>query len=423
MWTQTYDRHGSIVNGGWTHLEEAIKGEHQPIIKVDMLDASLNSFGKYILSTGQGGSELGNFTDVVSDGSIDVDYDRGTRRTAELTLLNPSAEFTPTTAGYESEGEWSGLFYINRIVRIWRGANTNHGELYVPVGTFMIDAPEIIVEENMSLANLTMSDLWKKLTKSFYGYNKKYVKGTLYNTIIKDLLDSAGVPRTGKYAANLSALAGRDLADRKTTNAVKFSIGDSRGERLKELVKAWNIDAYFDPLGVFKTEDRESDRSKAVRWTFESKSIDNKGQNGGLVSLTRSFNDDNLYNHVIIIGTGNEKNTVKASRSITRETSKFNIATIGDRVFLKESDKIGTQAQANKALERIWAKKIQFSETINAEVICNPGLEADDKIRIIEGTHALVNDTFRLRKFNVPLITSKQTIEVTNTIRDEDLWG
>ena len=420
MWTQTYDRAGNALSGGWAHLERAIRREHTPIIQVEMLEPDLTRRGKFILSTAI--EDDNRFANVISDGSIDVDYDRGTRRTAELTILNPTAEFTPTTEGYESDGDWAGLLYINRVIRIWRGALTLNGELYVPVGTFLVDGAEAILEENMSIVNLTLSDFWKKLTKSYLGINKKYPAGTYRNAIIKDILDASGVASTGKYAASIDKLAERDNNDRKISKPLKFDTGDSRGDILKNLAKDWNIDMYFDPYGVFRTEDRKTDRDRKVIWTFESKETDDDGSNGGIISLTRSFNDDNLYNHVIIVGTGNEKQVVRATRKVTNTSSKFHEDKIGNRVFLKESDNWKTQNEVDKALQRIWGRRIQFSETISAEVVCNPALEADDKIRIIENRFIKVNDAYRLKRFNVPLVTSKQSIEVSNVIRDEDIW-
>lgn len=421
MWTQTYDNRGVVLPGGWEHLKSAIRGEHTPIIQLEMLEPDLNAKGRFILSKAVD-DESNRFSNVLSDGSIDVDYDRGTRRTAELTILNPTAEFTPTTAGFESSGEWEGLLYINRVIRVWRGAKTNHGEIYVPVGTFLIDGAEVIFEQNMSLVNLTLSDFWKKLTKSYYGNNRKYAKGTNKNAIIKDILDEAGIPRTGKYHAIIDSLSNREPAGKTIGRTLKFNRGDSRGEVLKNLSKDWNIDMYFDPLGVFRTEDRKTDRDRRTVFWFTSKEIDSTGKNGGLVSLTRSFNDDNLYNHVILIGTGNEKNTVRAVRRVYNEDSKFHENKIGDRVFYKESDNWSTQAEVDAAMKRIWAKRIQFSETISAEVICNPALEADDKVRIVERDFVKVDESYRLRRFNVPLVTSKQELEATNIIRDEDIW-
>ena len=421
MWDKVYDRSGNRVQGGWAIMKRELRQDHTPVVKVEMLNASLNPVGDFILTAGDQTYDDGDFTNVITDGNIDVDVDRGTRRTAELTLLNPTAEFTPATKDFEPEGPWVGKIYLNRNVRIWRGIRAGAIELFVPVGTFMIDNAEVIVEQNMSLANLTMSDHWKKLTKSTFGFNITYEKGTFYNTIIRELIDFAGVPLTGDYRAILDRMPDRDNEDKRINSKLKFARGDSRGERLKELAKDWGLDLYFDPLGQFRSEDRRSSEDRAPVWVFSAKESDDSNENGGIISLTRSFNDDNLYNHVIIVGTGNEKNVVKASRSDNNPRSKTRIELIGDRVFYKETDKISNQAQANRALRNAWEKRFQLSESISADVICNPALEADDVIKIKEFTFAKVDGGYRLRRFTVPLVTTKQTIEASNIIRPEDL--
>ena len=422
MWKTVYNSYGEVVKGGWQHFSGEIQGEHQPLIMVEMLETDLSSSGRFLLTTAAGGGDSDNFENVLTDGQVDVDYERGTRRTSEITILNPSASFTPSTKGYDSDGPWAGLIYVNRVVRLWRGVRSAHGDLYVPIGTFFIDAAQVVVEQNMSLVNLTLSDFWKKLTKSYFGYNKKYKKGTYKNAIIKDILDAAGVPRTGPYGAVLTKMSGREKAGKIIGKAYKFEKGESRGEILKNLAKDWNLDMYFDPLGVFRSEDRKSDRSKQLVWTFRSQEIDTKGQNGMLITVSRSFNDDNLYNHVILIGTGNEKKVLKESRKVRNRASKFHEDRIGDRVFFMENDKWSSQSDLREAMARIWAKRINFSEDITAEVICNPALEADDKIKIVEREFAKVADSYRLQRFSVPLVTSKMDINATNIIRDEDLW-
>ncbi len=425
MWQMVYDERGTKV-GGWSTFESQLVTNHEPIVKVDMLDDDLNPIGDFIRTACVCTRQRGEITNLVSDGNIDVDTTRGTRRTAELTVLNPTAEFTPVTEDFDPEGRWVGKVYLNRNVRIWRGVHVGKKHLYVPVGTFMVDACEVLVEQNMSLVNLTMSDHWKKLTKSFFGGQKIYDPDQpgdpkRYNAIIRDLIESAGIPTSGKYAAVLDTLSERNDNDKQIDKKLKFERGESRGEKLKELVRKWGIDAYFDPMGVFRTEDKKDDDDKKIIWTFASQEIDAQARHGGLINISRSFNDDNLYNHVIIIGTGDEKHTYRASRSDNNAKSKTNIDTIGDRVLLIESDRIHNQAQADRALDRAWKSRFQISEEINADVICNPALEGDDVIRVVERDFVKVDGKYRLQAFNVPLVTSRQTIRLVNIIRGDDL--
>lgn len=409
MWTRVRDDKGRRVEGDafW----KLLRGEHQVTTKVELLDTDFRV--EDIIYSSDRSNEVTNF---ISDGSIDVDKTRGTRRTAELTLLNPTSDFTPTM----KDDDWDGKLYLNRMIRIWRGVYYGRSPLYVPCGTFMTDNIDVLVEQNMSLVNLTLSDRWKMLTKSFFGNNKTYEKGTYYNTIIRDLLEGAGIVGVSEVD-NLDKLSTRTEADKKTNAKIQFKIGDSRGDKLKELCDRWDIDAYFDPMGKFVTEDRLDPEDRDVVWRFYSGPIED-GRNGRLVSLRRSFNDDNLYNHVIVIGTGGQdgeekKKVWRAERRNTDKKSVTNIDRIGDRVKLIQSDRIGSDTEAERTLNRAWKMRLQLSESVEIQAISNPALEADDMIRITETEHARLDDTFRIQRFNIPLVSSLQTIQAVNIIR------
>lgn len=414
MWKTVYYQNGKEAPSSEAFFE-ALRTDHQTVVKVELLDTSfLPIEGGTVFSTSN--TKTNDVSNLVSDGNIDVDKTRGTRRTAELTLLNPSAEFTPATEDFSSDGPWVGKIYLNRMVRIWRGVYVNSQPLYVPVGTFMIDVCDVLFEQNMSLVNLTMSDRWKMLAKSYFDEPVTYAADTTYNTIINDFIIAAGIPVEGKHAAVIDPLGTRDAADRKISHRLKFERGDSRGDKLKELCDKWNIDIYFDPMGALRTEDRRRARDRQQVWQFFSSDT----RRGMLTSIKRTFNDSSLYNHVVIVGTGDPKNAVVARRKNSDADSKWGINSIGDRVYIKESSRISTEAEARKALDRAWELRLQFSEQLECNTVCNPALEADDVIRITENTFVKVDDKYRLTRFNIPLVTTRQTIQAMNIIKRED---
>lgn len=394
-----------------------VKG-HTVVCKVVLLDTDFNEVEDDTIFSKQQTNEITNF---ISDGNIDVDTTRGTRRTAELTLLNPTAEFTPSTGNFKSEGPWTGKIYVNRIIRIYRGIVVSGSPVYIPAGTFMVDNCEVQVQQNASLVVLTLSDLWKKLTKSNFTKDEFYPKGTLYNAIMEQLLWDAGVfdplNLNSKIVPNLDRLTDRDPDERVTSSDISFSQGDSRGDKLKELLPSWGIDAYFDPMGRFVSQDRKDPKDKDVVWKFYS-SI--KGD-GMMVSLTRSFNDDNLYNHVVVVGSGNPKKTVRVEKRETDPRSKISIDRIGDRVMIIDSQTISTDKEAKKALNKAWKNRFQLSEAIELEAICNPALEGDDVIKVTEATYAKIDDTYRIVRFSIPLVTARQVIQCTNILHQEDV--
>lgn len=346
------------------------------------------------------------FQDYIVDGSVDVDFTRGTRRTATLTLLNKDGNLTPTG----EVNDYDGKFYVNRNIRLYRGVVLAGGTtVYAPIGTFMIDAIDVIVERNISLMNMTLSDMWKKLTKSLITRTQTYPSGTPLNTVIRELLAKAQADYP--LAPNIDPMASRASTEKDLNSKLTLERGQSRGDIIKDLVNRYGIDAYYDQEGRFTTQDRKAPKDAAEVWHFYS-SLDMSGM---LTSVTRTFSDDNLYNHVFVIGLGNPTAPVIYERINGVAGNIMNTTRIGDRVRILESQTWKTQAQVNAAGIKLWDKAFNLFEEIHIDTICNPALEADDVIRITEPL-AKVDGRYRINQVNVPLTTSKQTIKVTRNI-------
>jgi hypothetical protein len=134
-----------------------------------------------------------------------------------------------------------------------------------------------------------------------------------------------------------------------------------------------------------------------------------------------------LYNHVIVvgqktIGTGTNKTTKPffVQKKNDNPASKFRISRMGDRVLLIQDDTIGSDAEANKALNKAWKLRTSLSETIQLQTINNPLLEGDDMIQITERNLAKLDDKYRLQQFNIPLVSSLQTIKVSQILRSDE---
>jgi hypothetical protein len=255
-----------------------------------------------------------------------------------------------------------------------------------------------------------MSDRWKTITKSFVGQTKKFETGTHYNTIINWFLDAADIPDSSR---TLDPIWGRD---RTIDKDLVIHSGDNRGDALKDLAKKWSLDVYFDPLGRFHSEDRKSGKDREVQWTFYS-SDDTEGM---LINIRRSFNDDNLYNHVVVVGLVDKK-PYRLEKVNNNPASKMSVDRIGDRVFYIRDDRLNTEAKVRNALNKAWEIRVQVSESMEISTICNPLLEGDDMIHITEREYAKVDDKYRLSAFNIPLITSLQRHLVYKTLKEEDI--
>lgn len=382
--------------------QELRKPTHQIASKAMLLDAAYREIPDGTFFT----PGADDFQDYIVDGSIDVDKSRGTRRTATLTILNTNGNFTPDGG----DNDYDGKFYINRFVRLFRGVVLAGGTAaYAPIGTFMIDTIDTVVERNLSLMNLTLSDPWKKLQKSLVTRTQTFAISTPINSVIHTLASQAGADYP--LAPNLDPLSGRAAGTIDLNGKLTIERGESRGDVIKMIANKFGVDIYFNQEGRLVSQDRKAPKDASEVWHFYSSS----DMTGMLVSVTRTLSDDNLYNHVFVIGLGDEAKPVVFERKNTTPGSPTNIARIGDRVRILEDQRWKTQAQVTAAGEKLWDRAYNIFEDVTIDTICNPALEADDVIRITEANSKL-NGTYRINQLNVPLTTSKQTIQVTRNL-------
>lgn len=389
---------------------ELRKPNHQVAARAVMLDVNFREVAGGSFYTA-GANEL---QDIIIDGNVDVDFTRGTRRTGEITILNRDGKFAPADAIHQ----YTGQFYVNRNVRLYRGVVLAGGTtLYAPIGTFMIDAVDVIVERNISVVNLTLSDHWKKFSKSFITSTKLYPVGTHFNTIVREFAAYAGADYP--LAPNLDPLEGPERSAINTTIAWRqawtVERGQNRGDLLKELANKFGVDIYFDVEGRLTTQDRKDPKDMQPVWSFFS-SPEGSPTNGGLISVKRTTSDDLLYNHIYVIGLGDEKAPVVWEKKDTSPTSPMSIKAIGDRVTILEDQNWKTMEQVAAAGQKLWDKKFNVFEDVTIDVICNPALEADDVISIEEEEFSDIKQSYRIVQLNIPLTTSKQTIRVTRDI-------
>jgi hypothetical protein len=397
-----------VYNISQSFRKELRNRDQQIACKAVLLDAQLREIPKGTFTT----AGVSALNDVIVDGNVDVDRDRGTRRTGELTIINNNGEFSPD----DGVSGVDGLFYINRHVRLYRGVVLAGGEVsYAPIGTLMIDAVDVFVERNISVVNLTMSDRWKKLQKSYITVDKLYPVGTHFNTIVRDFAAASGADYP--LAPNLDPLTGpeRNVANTTISWRAAYTVhrGESRGDLIKELANKFGVDIYFDVEGRLTTNDRKDPKDGESVWSFYSSTESEPF--GMLTSMRRTMSDDVLYNHIFVIGLGDEKAPVVWEKKDTDPNSPTSIDLIGDRVMIVENQTWKTQTEVSSAGQKLWDNKFKFFEEVTIDVICHPALEADDVISVREPT-SKTDTSYRIISMNVPLTTSKQTIRVTRDV-------
>lgn len=343
-----------------------------------------------------GNRRAGTIQNYIVDGSVDVDVSRGTRRTMNLSMLNPDAEFSPNS-------DWGGLFYVNRLIRVWRGVMVGSNEELVPVGTFMIDSADVIAERNMSIVALMGSDLFKKVNKAKFGAPKKWAAGTDITTVIKEMAELAGVNRF-----IVDDLSHRTTQTRQIQAALNFERDAVIGDEILSLGTAWGLDIYFDPMGRMVIEELRLNRAPV--WSYRP------GEDTSLLTVTASYKDELLYNHVMVAGTADENNLVYAEAEDNDPASPTYVEDIGRRTLMYESSYIATVAQAQDTANKLLAQNTKVVEDIELQTICNPAYEGNDVLAVREDSFTLIDRSMRIQSFSVPLSSSRQTIRLRRMV-------
>lgn len=367
---------------------------HAIRVRMDVLDTDFNIIASF--------RDIGGGidpADILVDGNVDVDVTRLTRRTMTANVLNPDGIWSPGS-------DWGGTFYVNRMVRMWRGIDFGDSEELVPIGTFLLDTADVQVERNMSIVTLGGTDLWKKFGKSKFTTAKSWAKDTPINEVVEFIANKAGVTRI-----NLDPLSSRDAADKKLAKKLAVERGDSRGEVLGKLCADHGIDVYFDTRGRLTTQDFQTPGDKAVVYTYDP------DDNNNLITVKASYTDENLYNSILVVGTADKDNVVTYRIRDTDAKSVTSIDRIGERMLIHESDSIGTTNVARKTAERLFYKNCMVNEDITLETICNPAFEGNDVIKAREADFSGINRNYRIKAFTVPMSTSRQTIRLQREIK------
>lgn len=238
-------------------LQELQKPVQQFRVKMEVLDTDFSPVdGGTFYDSGYSADS----TRILVDGSVDVDVTRQARRTFTATVLNKSGEWSPNA-------EWSGTFYVDRLIRLWRGvvfpAGADETEELVPIGTFFIDNADVVVERNMSIVVLSGTDLWKKFNKHQFTAPYKWISGTALNTVIQDIATQCGISNI-----LLDSLSARTASEKTLNQKIAVEIGDTANGVLSQLALSYGLDIYFDPMGVLVSQDMLNPADQAVVFRY-----------------------------------------------------------------------------------------------------------------------------------------------------------
>lgn len=376
-----------------TEFKRALQSPKQKIInKIDLLDAVT----------------LGRISSIngIDDGVVSVAENRATRRTAQLRLSNTNDLFSLIMT--------SSYFFVGNVFRVYTGLqyySDTRGmdvEEYVPVGTFIVDRPEVFSERGMSVITVDGSDFAKRLSIGGFHSSTSFGSRVHVNTIIRAIANDAYIPPSW---IKLDPLLSRTTTDRTVEAGYAWQIGEDRIQKLETLGKDFGLSIYFDTLGHLVTTPVEDEMNREPVWEYTI------SKDSTMLGVTKIQDDLNLFNHIVIYTENAMTDTTEILYSLIDDDpmSVTYYGRIGKRTLTHSSASIWTAEQARYAAYKLFIDNCVINEKIKLTSVRLPQIETGDMILINEPVNAHVYGKYRVESFDVSLRDGRMVIDAKQT--------
>lgn len=299
-------------------------------------------------------------------------------------LVPPTANF-PAISGQTvvpvTSGTWP--YYVQRVL--------STGDTWVtPLGEFLIDT--IDRGRFPRTVHLTGRDFTKKLMLAKLATATSFAAGTNVNAIISALVSvTAGI---NKYTIPVGT---------QTLSAlVAWERGTAVQDMVQQLCDAYSKEAFFDNFGYFTLREFQDPLTAPLAFSFTTNPA-----TGTLADYSRSTNDNQMFNHVVVGSDNAQTPLVYAEVENNNINSPTRIAAIGRRTYSYSSGAITDTATATAratALLKVMGLE-QYDLTLTSLVL--PWLEAGEACEVILPDSVPTDPTrFLLSSFNIPFALS-----------------
>jgi hypothetical protein len=192
-----------------------------------------------------------------------------------------------------------------------------------------------------------------------------------------------------------------------------FTRGTARWKVIKDLADLIGYEVYFLPNGVLTMRPYPDPTTSPIAWSFT------QDAGGSLVDYDKTTSDSNVYNHIIVTGaplgaepsdlagavTGTDTSEIVFAEARNDDPgSPTNIARIGDRGKLYESDYFTSAAQAQDYADLMLRIASLEEYDLNFTSLVIPFLDAGDIIEVQQPDDDVYTPSrFLLSNFGIPM--------------------
>lgn len=326
---------------------------------------------------------------VAVGGDVTVDRTAAIRRGCRIECIDPTGEFTPTSA-------MSLLTPYGTELRPYRGVRYSDGseELH-PLGVFRISVATA-TESSTSGGNSGV-----KINLTAYDRSRTVARDKFVNTFT--------IPQGTNLVFAIKRIIGRTFPDAEydmvstfmaTTAPKVYDVMDNPWDAATELAKSMGCDLYFDVEGrVVLAPPVDIDAMPSPDFTYV------EGPGCTMIDLGVEFSDEPGNNGVIVIGEspGDDKPPVRAEAWDMEPTSPtYRYGPYGEVPMSVTDTNCKTVAQCRAAAESLLKGLIGAPSMLNVASWVHPALEAGDIVEV-KRTKLGIDGLYAIDVLNVPL--------------------
>lgn len=317
---------------------------------------------------------------LLQGGSVSLEYGRDERRLLDVMLDNFDNLLKPHPGG----------FWYDKIIKPYRGVYLGDGSIREwQLGEFMIDN---IDQENFPHhVKVVGRDYTKKMILSKLVHSTSFDASVKLHELVFALAANSGVAKLERLPSNTPELGKKLDVER----------GTDRWSIAKDAAQSKGYDLYFDSEGYLRLELFPDPALGAVEWTFKT------GPQGNLASYSRSINDSELYNVVLVVGETPEDGALPFYYLAKNKepSSPTNIEALGERMAPVITLASAASVKDCRIAARNFLKVAGLeSYNMNFSSILYPWLEVGIVTNILEPDRLLTDPTrYLLTNLTIPL--------------------
>ncbi|MGY1439540.1 DUF5047 domain-containing protein [Streptomyces reniochalinae] len=318
-------------------------------------------------------------------GSVTVDRSQAVRRTANVTILDTS--FIPRTPTAQL------AIYGSRL-RIQRGIRYGDGHVeLVPVFWGRVDAVE--GDPDIGPVDIKASGLEAVVADDKFVEAYSTRGGVTAVTAITGLIQAA--------------IPGAVIVAFATDQVIGVRTWDAEGDRwaaVQECATAIGAECYADADGVFVIAELPDMLTAPISWQVDA------GDRGALVSATRGYSRDGIYNWVTARGENTEEDTPPVSAYAADEdptSPTYVYGAFGRVPTFYSSATLTTTTLAQAAANKLLRDSLKPNATADLSSVPNPCLEPGDILRVTYGSGD--RDLLQVESFSLDLVGGDFTVQ------------